>query len=118
MAIVADEERMPYRRPPLTKELLRGEIDEAELPLEDEHGWSEQAVVAGRRSGGGAGPRRAHAVTLSGGRELRIRACVLATGAEPQRLPVPGCDDPAVRVVRSLDHVRELLRPPAPAPIA
>ena len=26
---------MPYRRPPLTKELLRGEIGEDELPLED-----------------------------------------------------------------------------------
>jgi NAD(P)H-nitrite reductase large subunit len=32
-----------------------------------------------------------------------------ATGAEPTRLPVPGCDDPGVRVVRSLDHARELV---------
>ena len=33
---------------------------------------------------------------------------MLATGAEPTRLPVPGADDPAVRVLRTLDHLREL----------
>ena len=32
---------MPYRRPPLTKELMRGEIGEDELPLEDET-WLEE----------------------------------------------------------------------------
>ena len=47
-------------------------------------------------------------VALSGGRELRYRSCVLATGAEPTRLPIPGADHPAVRVIRTLDHVREL----------
>ena len=33
---------------------------------------------------------------------------MLATGAEPTRLPIPGADHPAVRVIRTLDHVREL----------
>ncbi|MDQ6842338.1 MAG: FAD-dependent oxidoreductase, partial [Actinomycetota bacterium] len=45
---------------------------------------------------------------LSGGREIAYRNCVLATGAEPTRLPVPGADHPGVRVIRTLDHVREL----------
>jgi len=49
-------------------------------------------------------------VTLSGGRGLAYDSCVLATGAEPTRLPVPGADDPAVRVLRSLDDLRELKR--------
>ena len=49
-------------------------------------------------------------MALSGGRELRYRSCLLATGAEPTRLPVPGADHPAVRVIRTLDHVRELTR--------
>jgi NADPH-dependent 2,4-dienoyl-CoA reductase/sulfur reductase-like enzyme len=50
----------------------------------------------------------ARVVGLSGGRELPYEACLLATGAEPTRLPVPGADQPAVRVIRSLDHVRDL----------
>jgi NADPH-dependent 2,4-dienoyl-CoA reductase/sulfur reductase-like enzyme len=50
----------------------------------------------------------ARTVELAGGRTLDYVSCVLATGAEPTRLPVPGADDPGVRVLRSLDHLREL----------
>jgi NADPH-dependent 2,4-dienoyl-CoA reductase/sulfur reductase-like enzyme len=109
LAIVTDEQRMPYNRPPLTKELLRGEMSEAELPIEDETWLAEQRVslVSGRAVS--LDPGR-HAATLSGGRSLTYTSCVLATGAEPVRLPVPGADDPAVRVLRSLDHLRELER--------
>lgn len=107
VAIVTDEHRMPYNRPPLTKDLLRGESSEDELPIEDEAWLVEQDVrlVSGRAA---ALDPSAHTVALSGGRELHYRSCVLATGAEPTRLPVPGADHPAVRVIRTLDHVREL----------
>ncbi len=107
VGIITDEQRMPYRRPPLTKELLRGEADEDELPIEPEEWLAEHDV---RLIGGRAVAVRPddHAVTLSGGRGLGYATCVLATGAEPTRLPVPGVDDPAVRVIRSLDDFREL----------
>lgn len=107
VAIVTDEHRMPYNRPPLTKDLLRGESSEGELPIEPEAWLQEHAV---RLLSGRAVVLDADhgAVSLSGGRELHYRSCVLATGAEPARLPVPGADHPAVRVVRTLDHVREL----------
>ena len=107
VAIVSDEHRMPYRRPPLTKELLRGEIEEAELPIEAE-GWlhaHDVRLVFGRAV---ALDPDAATVTLSGGRELAYERCLLATGAEPKRLPIPGADDPAVRVLRTVDHLREL----------
>jgi 3-phenylpropionate/trans-cinnamate dioxygenase ferredoxin reductase subunit len=107
VAIVADEGRMPYRRPPLTKELLRGESAEADLPLEDESWLDEQRVdlIAGRAVALDADRRR---VVLSGGRELRYVSCLLATGAEPTRLPIPGGDRPWVHVVRTVEHVRRL----------
>jgi 3-phenylpropionate/trans-cinnamate dioxygenase ferredoxin reductase subunit len=107
VAIVTDEHRMPYQRPPLTKGLLRGDSTEADLPLEDDS-WlqaNDVALISGRAV---RLDPDAHTVTLSGGRELLYRQCVLATGAEPTRLPIPGADDPSVRVVRALDHVREL----------
>jgi 3-phenylpropionate/trans-cinnamate dioxygenase ferredoxin reductase component len=107
VGIVTDEHRMPYNRPPLTKELLRGESSEEELPIEDEAWLADQRVdlVSGRAVALDTGSRT---VALSGGRQLRYRSCVLATGAEPTRLPVPGADHPSVRVIRTLDHVREL----------
>jgi 3-phenylpropionate/trans-cinnamate dioxygenase ferredoxin reductase subunit len=117
VTIVCDEERMPYRRPPLTKEFLRGEIDESALPLEPEPWLAEQSVslVSGRAV---ALDPAAHTVTLAGGRRLRYGRCVLTTGAEPRRLTVPGCDDPGVRVVRSLDQARELVHRLRSAPNA
>jgi len=107
VAIVTDEHRMPYNRPPLTKDLLRGESSEDELPIEEETWLSEHDVrlVSGRAVT--LDPEK-RSVSLSGGRELGYLSCVLATGAEPARLPIPGSDHPAVRVIRTLDHVREL----------
>ena len=108
VAIVADEHRMPYERPPLTKELLRGEIGFDQLAIEDEDWLTEQRVqlISGRAVTLDADERT---VTLSGGRRLAYATCLLATGAEPTRLPIPGADHPRVRVVRTADHVRELL---------
>ena len=105
VAIVCDEQRMPYHRPPLTKELLRGEAAEESLPLEAETWLAEHEVrlICGRAVRLDPGQRE---VALSGGRELTYGACVLATGAEPTRLP--GSDDPAIRALRSLDDLREL----------
>ena len=109
VGLVADERRIPYRRPPLSKDLLRCEIDERELPLADESWFAEREVglIGGRAVQLDASNRE---VALSGGRRLAYRHCVLATGSEPKRLPVPGADDPGVRVLRSLDDLRDLQR--------
>jgi 3-phenylpropionate/trans-cinnamate dioxygenase ferredoxin reductase component len=108
VAIVGAEERPPYRRPPLTKELLRGEIPEAELGIEPD-AWFAQHGVALIEGRAVALDDRARQVRLSGGRTLHYRTCLIATGAEPLRPAIPGVDDPGVRVVRTLSHVRDLL---------
>ncbi len=107
VAIVTDESRVPYERPPLTKELLRGEIDEAETALEDEFWFWQEGIslICGRAMR--LDPDAAE-IVLAGGRTLRYGRCVIATGSEPTRLPVPGVDDPAVRVIRSLDDLHQL----------
>lgn len=119
VAIVTDEGRMPYSRPPLSKDLLRGEMEEDELLIEEEAWLGESAVdlVGGRAVWL---DHAAHRVALSGGRVLEYRTCLLATGAEPTRLPIPGADHPAVRTLRSLDDLRELklrLAPGAPVTV-
>jgi 3-phenylpropionate/trans-cinnamate dioxygenase ferredoxin reductase subunit len=107
VGLVCDERRMPYQRPVLSKQLLRGEIDDSEIGLVSE---SELAVAAIELIPGRAVSLdpEAHSVTLSGGRELSYVRCLLATGAEPARLAVPGADDAAVRTLRSLEDMREL----------
>lgn len=109
VAIVTDEGTMPYNRPPLTKDLLRGESSEDDLPLAEESWLHEHrvALISGRAV---AIDPSGRTVALSGGRELEYSTCVLATGAEPKRLPVPGADDLMVRVLRTISDLRELLR--------
>jgi 3-phenylpropionate/trans-cinnamate dioxygenase ferredoxin reductase subunit len=107
VTILAAESFPPYRRPPLTKEYLRGEIPREELPLEQERWFRENGVEL--RLG-----LRAEALDLkrkvvaAGDEEFPYDACVLATGSEPLRLPVPGGNDPGIAVVRTVEDSTRL----------
>jgi 3-phenylpropionate/trans-cinnamate dioxygenase ferredoxin reductase subunit len=81
LAIVGEEPQLPYERPPLTKEFLRGESDRDELVLERSSWYDEQSVELhlGSRAVR-IDPARGEVVLESGAR-LPADACVLATGA-------------------------------------
>ncbi|HET9102160.1 MAG TPA: FAD-dependent oxidoreductase [Solirubrobacteraceae bacterium] len=106
-SLITDEHRMPYMRPAVSKALLRGELSEQDVALHEDRELGEMGIelISGRAVG--LDPA-AHTVMLSGGRECSYRRCLLATGAEPVRLPVDGVEDPAVRTLRSIDDLREL----------
>ena len=101
---------MPYSRPPLTKDLLRGESAEADLPLEEEAWLDEQRRGPHHRTGRGTGRRRPSGAAVRRDASCAYVSCLLATGAEPTRLPVPGGDRPWVHVVRTVEHVRDRSR--------
>jgi 3-phenylpropionate/trans-cinnamate dioxygenase ferredoxin reductase subunit len=107
VAMITDERRLPYNRPALTKELLQGQSTADELTIEPEEWFDEHRVelIAGRAVALDTFQRT---VSLSGGRSLGYRACLLATGAEPRRPTVPGADHPRVAVMRTLDDLRRL----------
>ena len=90
VAIVTDEHRMPYNRPPLTKELLRGESSEDELPIEAEAWLQEHDVrlVCGRAVTLDPASARGDAVGRARA-SLREAAC---SRPAPSR---PGCPCPA-----------------------
>jgi 3-phenylpropionate/trans-cinnamate dioxygenase ferredoxin reductase subunit len=106
--LVSADEYLPYNRPPLSKDFLRGESEEDALPLEDEDfyrrhgievrlGTRAQELDAGRR-----------VVTLGDGQTLSYGWCILATGASPKPLPVPGAEGQGVRYLRYRHQGREL----------
>jgi 3-phenylpropionate/trans-cinnamate dioxygenase ferredoxin reductase component len=104
VTVLTSEPYAPYNRPPLTKEFLRGEASQEELPLESEGWYGENgvelwlsAVVTGLN-------RNDQNVEMDDGEELSYDACVLATGSEPIRLPIPGADDPEVLVMRTVEN--------------
>jgi 3-phenylpropionate/trans-cinnamate dioxygenase ferredoxin reductase component len=101
--MVTAEPYPPYQRPPLTKQYLRGEVGREELPIEHPRWYRENCVellLATSVTSLDAG--RAVVETDEG--EIHYDACVLATGSEPARVPVPGADDPEILVMRTLEN--------------
>ncbi|NMH98301.1 FAD-dependent oxidoreductase [Pseudonocardia acidicola] len=106
--LISDDRARPYDRPPLSKEYLRGETTAESLPMEPAEFYDEQRVTVDLdRTVATIHPGDRY-VVLGDGERLDYRTCVLATGAAPRRLPVPGADHPGVLVLRSLDDARAL----------
>jgi len=108
VTIVAAEAEAPYSRPPLTKEFLRGELGREELDLEAAGWYAEHEVDLRSATAAIALDPGERTVELAGGERLPFEACVLATGSEPQRPPVPGVAMLGVATVRTVGDAERL----------
>ena len=97
----------PYQRPPLTKEYLRGEMGRDGLWIEDPEWYTDNGVELRLATRVKALDRQQNIIETEGG-EFPYDACVLATGSEPVRVPVPGADDPEILVMRTLENSNRL----------
>jgi 3-phenylpropionate/trans-cinnamate dioxygenase ferredoxin reductase component len=113
VVLLTAEGRLPYNRPPLSKDLLRGETEPGDIGLEDATWYAEHEIEFRAGAAVELAPD-ARVATLADGTEIRYRACVLATGAEPMRLPVDGADLPGVHLLRTLDDALALRAATAP----
>ncbi len=99
VTLLGKETLIPYRRPPLTKEFLRGELDVSELPIQPQDWFDEHDIQLHLGCEATAIDPRTETVNVDG-TTLRGDAIVLATGAEPTRPDLPGLDDPRVQTMR------------------
>ncbi|MBB5160538.1 NAD(P)/FAD-dependent oxidoreductase [Mycobacterium sp. AZCC_0083] len=107
IALIGDENQLPYDRPPLSKEVLAGTWSEDQVRLRDPDrlGALELDLRLGVRAE--AVDIATRTVALSDGSEVDYRDLVIATGVRPRRLP--GTDGVAgVHVLRTLDDARRL----------
>ncbi|MDP9273266.1 MAG: FAD-dependent oxidoreductase [Chloroflexota bacterium] len=104
--LVAEEPHLPYNRPPLSKELLRGEAP-VELAAAEPEAWYArnrvELLTAARVSELHPGD---HLALLADGSSVLFGNCLLATGAAPRHPPVPGGEE--ALVLRSLDQMATL----------
>ena len=108
VTLIGQEPLAPYERPPLTKQLLRGELDAAELALEDPR-WFAAHDVALRSGERATAIDPIHGIVqLAGGEQVPADAIVLACGSEPVRPELPGVRDPRVMTMRTLDDALAL----------
>jgi len=98
--ISADGDR-PYDRPYLSKEFLRGEVEQAKVYLHAEDEYTRQGIelnLSTRVTGASTSERT---LTLEGGKTIKFDTLVLSTGGTPRRLPgVPDAEN--VFTLRSL----------------
>jgi 3-phenylpropionate/trans-cinnamate dioxygenase ferredoxin reductase component len=106
--LLTAESYPPYRRPPLTKEYLRDEIKRDELPMENPRWFEENNVELRLATAVREIDRDRQIVKTENGEEVHYDACVLATGSEPIRIPVPGADDPEILVMRTIENSERL----------
>jgi len=102
VVLIGDEPVRPYERPPLSKDYLRGESGREKAFVHPEDFYREHHIelltgtpVSTIDPGGGR-------LTLQDGRELGFDRLLLATGAEPRRLPVPGAELGGIYYLRTL----------------
>lgn len=115
VVLLGEEPAPPYDRPPLTKEYLRGEKErpEHQLLLHEPGFYDDNGIELRTSSRVTSIEVRAREVELGSGERIGFDALLLATGAEPRRLPVPGAELAGVHYLRSLadaDRLKEALR--------
>ena len=112
IVLIGAESLRPYERPPLSKDYLRGETEQEKVHVHSEAYYGEHDIDLrlGREvSRLDTGSREAK---LDDGETLRYDRLLLATGAEPRRLPIPGADLDGVLYLRTVpdsDRIRERL---------
>jgi 3-phenylpropionate/trans-cinnamate dioxygenase ferredoxin reductase component len=112
LVLVGAEEERPYERPPLSQDYLRGEAGRDKVYVHDEGFYEEHDIELwlGRRAEGL--DVSASELALDDGERLRYDKLLIATGAEPRRLSVPGAELDGVLYLRSVndsDALRERL---------
>jgi 3-phenylpropionate/trans-cinnamate dioxygenase ferredoxin reductase subunit len=103
ITLVGAEQRLPYDRPPLSKKLMTGALDDTTLRTELES-LAVEVRLGERATGLGDG-----VLTTDAG-QLLFKTLVLATGANPVTLPGPGRQ----HVLRTVDDALELRKLLAP----
>jgi 3-phenylpropionate/trans-cinnamate dioxygenase ferredoxin reductase subunit len=102
IVLIGSEPELPYERPPLSKEYLRGEAPREKARVHEEGFYESHDIDLRTGTTVASLDTGASEVELEGGERLRYDRLLLATGAEPRRVSVPGADLDGVHYLRDL----------------
>jgi NADPH-dependent 2,4-dienoyl-CoA reductase/sulfur reductase-like enzyme/nitrite reductase/ring-hydroxylating ferredoxin subunit len=114
LTMIGRETSVPYDRPNLSKDYLAGNAPEEWIPLRSEDFYREHEITLVLGSAAERIDPRAKTVSLADGRSLTWDRLLLAAGADPIRLDVPGGSLPHVFTLRSLNDSRAIIAALAP----
>lgn len=106
--LIGEESVRPYERPPMSKSYLRGESSFDEAAVHSETFYADNRIELRTFETVTSIDRAAGEVTVSTGERIHFDAVLLATGASPRRLTVPGADLGGVHYLRSVADAEAL----------
>ena len=109
IVMLSDDDAPPVDRPNLSKDYLAGNAPEDWIPLRPDSYYAENGIELRLNAKVTAIDVRAREVVLADGDRVPYDRLLLATGAEPVRLTIPGAQAPHVCVLRSLKDCRAII---------
>jgi NADPH-dependent 2,4-dienoyl-CoA reductase/sulfur reductase-like enzyme len=109
IVMLSSDTAPPVDRPNLSKDYLAGSAPEDWLPLRPDEFYAEAGIDLRLKTEVISIDTRARNVIVTDGGNIPYDRLLLATGAEPVRLPIPGADQPHVHTLRSLTDCRAII---------
>jgi len=109
LTMISADDSPPCDRPNLSKDFLAGTAEPDWIPLRPPGFYESNGIELLLSTRVAAIDPARRTLTLESGRELAWGALLLATGAEPIRLDIPGADPARVRVLRSFSDSRAIV---------
>lgn len=103
------EDRLPYERPPLSKEFMVGKKTVEEFTVHPKSWYAEHDVDLKLGTEITTLDRTAHMVAFNDGDHEHYDKLLLATGSRARKPPIPGSDADGVYYLRTIDDATELL---------
>jgi 3-phenylpropionate/trans-cinnamate dioxygenase ferredoxin reductase component len=110
VTLLSAESRHPYDRPPLSKAVLLKQQATTDCLLASQDSWSTLSIDLRLGSTVMAIDRQKRYVALAGGEQVPYERLLLATGAQPRSLSVPGAQLDGVLCLRTADDAQRLSR--------
>jgi len=108
--LLGEEASRPYERPPLSKTYLRGEAEFGAAAVHEDTYYAANDIELRTSTTVTALDAQGSEVTLASGEAIAYDRLLLATGAVPRRITVPGAELAGVRYLRSVADADELRR--------
>ena len=109
ITMLSSDAAAPVDRPNLSKDYLAGSAPEDWMPLRPDSFYGEAGIELRLNTEvTGIDTKARHVVTAAGGK-VPYDQLLLAIGAEPVRLPIPGAGQPHIHTLRSLADCRDII---------
>jgi NADPH-dependent 2,4-dienoyl-CoA reductase/sulfur reductase-like enzyme/nitrite reductase/ring-hydroxylating ferredoxin subunit len=109
ITMLSEDAVAPVDRPNLSKDYLAGSAPEDWLPLRSDTFYADNSIDLRLNTRATGIDVKAREVTVAGAPGIPYDRLLLATGAEPVRLPIPGADAPHVHMLRTLADCRAII---------